>query len=443
MSLKNNNRRNFLKNSTLGLLGISVSPGIKTQNIKSLQDLKIKRYRVLGRTGFRVSDFGSGTPYNETVLKALLDAGVNIIDTGETYGNGNNERLIAGVIKNYDRSKIFINSKLYTPDKFESKEDVIKRTNDALERLETGYVDCMMIHSAENSRIIKDEAFHAAMKELKKEGKVRSVGVSCHGNNHLVNPEESMDKILLTAVNDGRFDVIQLAYNFFNADIAERVLKACRKKNIGTEIIKSNPVQLYMMINDSISRYREAGKEPPESTMIFYEKFKIMAEEAKAKFNPDGKMSDEELMTAAMKYVLQNDDAHTVLWAFRSIDEIEAMLPMSGLNADNKDNALLRDYSKAYGHLHCRIGCNECERACPYSLPVNFIMRYNYYYSVKGRQREAMEYYASLPGKRPHEVCGECPGFCEDACPYGVKTRSILAMAENNLMWTNNSTSFT
>jgi hypothetical protein len=60
-------------------------------------------------------------------------------------------------------------------------------------------------------------------------------------------------------------------------------------------------------------------------------------------------------------------------------------------------------------------------------------MRYNYYYSVKGRQKEAMEKYAALPGKKPSEVCGDCPGYCEDACTYNVSTRSILAMAENNL----------
>ncbi len=436
--MKTTNRRNFIRSSAFGMLGLGVTPGITGQHTGPLQELKIKRYRILGRTGFRVSDFGSGTPYNETVLKALLDAGVNFIDTGEVYGNGNNERLIAGVIKNYDRSKIFINTKLYTENKFGSKEEVIKRTHDALDRLETSYVDCMMIHSAENSRIIKDEAFHAAMKQLKKEGKVKSVGVSCHGNNHLVNPDESMDKILLTAVNDGRFDVIQLAYNFFNADIAEKVLKACRRKNIGTEIIKSNPVQLYMMMEDRIARYSEEGKEPPGSTVTFYEKFKVMTEEAKQKFSPDGQMSNEELMTAAMKFVLQNDDAHTVLWAFSNLNEVENMLPMSGMKTTDKDSALLSRYRKTYGHLNCRIGCNMCERACPHNMPVNYIMRYNYYYSVKGRQREAMQNFAGLPGKRPHEVCGSCPGYCEQACPYGVETRAMLAMAENNLLWTGN-----
>ncbi len=433
MSIKKTDRRAFLKNSALGMLGAGALSGNTAFSPVRTSESKIKRHRTLGRTGFRVSDFGSGTPSSEAVLKALLDAGVNIIDTGEQYGNGNNEKMIANVLKDYDRSKIFINSKLYEAKEFKSKEDVIERTNASLERLQTDYIDCMMIHSAESSTIIRDEAFHAGMKQLKKEGKVRSVGVSCHGNNHLVNPEESLETILLTAVNDGRFDVIQLAYNFFNRDKADKVLNACEQKNIGTQIIKSNPVQLYMMMDERINKTKAAGKEPNKYTVQFYEKFKIMAEEAKTFFAKYNIETEKELMDAAMKFVLGNEKAHTVLWAFSNFQDVETMLAMSGTSLENKNITLLEDYTRAYGHLNCRIGCNDCEAACPYHLPVNYIMRYNYYYTVKGRQKEAMEKFAALPGRKPSEVCDDCPGYCEDACTYKVSTRSVLAMAEANL----------
>jgi NADPH-dependent glutamate synthase beta subunit-like oxidoreductase len=62
-------------------------------------------------------------------------------------------------------------------------------------------------------------------------------------------------------------------------------------------------------------------------------------------------------------------------------------------------------------------------------------MRYNYYFEVKNQQRDAMMKYAKLPGKKPHEVCLDCPGYCEDACNYGVKTQTILASAHHNLGW--------
>ncbi len=64
------------------------------------------------------------------------------------------------VLKDYDRRKIFINTKLYAEEGFKSKEEVVRRTREALDRLQTDYVDCVMIHSADNSKIVKDEAFH-------------------------------------------------------------------------------------------------------------------------------------------------------------------------------------------------------------------------------------------------------------------------------------------
>src|SRR6056297_3737710 len=110
MSQKATNRTAFLKNSAFGILGAgSLSSNRYLDQEKNYEELLIKRYRTLGRTGFKVSDFGSGSPSSEAVLKALLDKGVNVIDTGEQYGNGNNERMIAKVLKDYDRSKIFIN----------------------------------------------------------------------------------------------------------------------------------------------------------------------------------------------------------------------------------------------------------------------------------------------------------------------------------------------
>ena len=43
-----------------------------------------------------------------------------------------------------------------------------------------------------------------------------------------------------------------------------------------------------------------------------------------------------------------------------------------------------------------------------------------------------MSLYTELPGSKP-DVCLDCEGHCEDACPYGVMTRGLLTMAHRNL----------
>ena len=430
------NRRNFLKKSSITVVGTGIASQLSFASDAKQphpEETKIKEYRTFGRTGFKVSDISSGNPSNEAVLKALLKKGVNLIDTGEAYGNGSSERLIGTVLKDFDRSKIFINSKLYAEKSFPSKQEVIDRTNKCLERLGTDYVDCMQIHSAENSRIIKDEAFHAGMEQLKKEGKVRHVGVSCHGNSWAYNTEEDLATIMLSAIDDGRFDVLLLAYNFVNAEMAEKILDACEKKNIATIIMKSNPVYIYGLMDERMAGFTKKGEKPDAITQAFYDKYKIMHESALGFFDKYGIKDEKELVTAASKYVLSNPKAHTTVWDFRNFTDLEQMLSLSGQKLTQGDNLALEAYKKQFGNQICRMGCNQCEGVCPHHLPVNTILRYNYYFTVKKQEKRAILNFARLENKKPSEICSNCEGLCEKACPYGVSVRALLASAQQNM----------
>jgi aryl-alcohol dehydrogenase-like predicted oxidoreductase len=430
------NRRHFLKSTSLSALGmglIAPSSAKGVHHLSSYKRAEIKLYRKFGRTGFNVSDISSGDPKSEAVLKALLESGVNLIDTAEVYANGNSERLIGKVIKDFNRNDIFINTKLYINGLNLSRRDIVKKANQCLDRLETEYVDCMQIHSAENTAILKDDGFHAGMEQLKKEGKVRHVGVSCHGNNWAYNTEENLEKILLAAVEDGRFDVILLAYNFINADRAERVLEACDKKNIATIIMKSNPIQVYGLLEDKVAKMEREGKEVDEYTKAFYDKYKIMQENAYTFFKSYGIANEKEVKHAASKYVLSNPLAHTTIWDFRNFDDVIEMMELSGQTLTQADSRILSGYLAHFGTYSCRIGCNDCEKNCPHHLPVSKIMRYNYYFSAKGQEKRAMEKYARLNNVKPSEVCVDCEGQCEKVCSYGVHAKSLLVMAQRNM----------
>lgn len=397
------------------------------------EDIRIREYRQFGKTGFRVSDISSGNPTNEGVLRALLDKGVNLIDTGEAYYNGNSERMVGKVIGDFQRDQLFINTKLYTEKEFPSKKEVLKRAYESLERLQTDYVDCMQIHSVENRKMLKDKNFHAAMKQLIKEGKVHHLGVSCHGANWAIDTEENLETILLEAVRDGRFDVILLAYNFANAPMAEKVLNACAQKNIATIIMKSNPVSLYSSIRPRVEKLLEEGKEVDEYLQKFYDKYQSMTEKAKSFFDRYGIRGEEKLREAASRYVLSNPDAHTTVWNFTRFDEVDQMLRLSGKKLTETDLAFLQEYLDTMGSFTCRIGCHDCTTACPHHIPVHRIMRYNYYFSVKGLEKRAMEKFARLNLPDLKSLCTNCPGYCETACRYGTETTFLLAEASQNL----------
>jgi aryl-alcohol dehydrogenase-like predicted oxidoreductase len=207
-------RRTFIKHTSMGAMA---GPLLVNQGQNAANSGKPSlAYKTLGRTGFQVTDIAVGYPSGESVLRAALKSGLNYIDTAQQYGNGNHERMVGKVIKDFDRKELFIATKIYEPEKYKSREDLVDRARKALERLQTDYVDCLMLHSAENTRILKDEAFHSAMDQLKAEGRVKSVGVSCHGSAWYLPPEEDLETVLMAAVNDGRFDVFLMTYNFVN-----------------------------------------------------------------------------------------------------------------------------------------------------------------------------------------------------------------------------------
>ncbi|MFC2080778.1 aldo/keto reductase [Bacteroidota bacterium] len=431
---KNFNRRAFLKNSSMGAMATPFLLNSKENEEDPGASMpEIRSFKTLGRTGFQVSDIAIGAPPSESVLKAALQAGMNYIDTAEQYGNGNNEKLIGKVIKDFDRKKIFISTKIYEEGGYKSQQDVVERIRKAVERLESEYVDCVMLHGAENRQILKDEAFHGAMDQLKAEGRVKYVGVSCHGSAWYLPPEEDLETVLLSAVDDGRFDVFLMTYNFVNREKAERVLSACAEKMVGTTIMKSNPMITFKAINGLVSRMEEEGEPVNDTLLAWQNRLLEETEQAKRLFSSLGYSDeDEELVKAAISFVISNPDANSVCLPFKNIQDVEKWVPLSGKPLSGEQISLLQNYRKHFGMLNCRFGCRECAGACPKKIQVSTIMRYNYYFQNKGQEKYAMGKYATLEGYKA-EACRDCPGYCQDACPYGVMAKPMLAMAHENL----------
>lgn len=428
------NRRRFLRNSSLGILAAGTLGNHIVGSPAGISQMKeIKGYREFGRTGFKVSDISCGSIREENIVRALLDRGVNLLETSESYNNGNHERTLARIIKDYDRSKLFIVTKIhYNTGPMDSKSEIIKRCNASLERLGTDYIDGYMIHSALSTEAVRNRHFHSAIKELKNEGKVRFTGVSCHGSSYFDNPEESMEQILGAAIDDGRFDFVEMIYNFFEPDMGARILDKCAENNIGTMIMKSNPVYIFEVVKDIVEKAKEEGAQVSERRLQYYEKYGKQAETAQKFFADFGIEGAEKIRKAALQFVLSNKNVHTIPTAIATMDDINMHLGVSGTTLEATASADLKEFDRITGFMNCRIGCDICESSCPYNMPVNTILRYNYYYMAKKKEKYAMKLYTELPGEKP-DLCTDCEAYCENACPHGVMARGLLAMAHKNL----------
>lgn len=102
-------------------------------------------------------------------VTAALNSGVRLIDTAHAYGN---ETEIGEAIRNSDipREEIFVITKLY-PDQFSDPEAAI---DEALEKLDIGYIDMMLLHHPGTG----DVEAYKAMEQAVADGTIRSVGLS-------------------------------------------------------------------------------------------------------------------------------------------------------------------------------------------------------------------------------------------------------------------------
>jgi predicted aldo/keto reductase-like oxidoreductase len=425
-------RRDFIRASALGLAagGMSSSLSAREQNIPdSKSGLRIKEYRTLGRTGFKVSDLATGSIQDESLLGTMLEHGVNYIDTAESYPG--HHRIVSSAIKDRDRKSLFITSKMEPRGEI-TTEDFLKRARKALRELDVEYLDCMMMHCPDKAETVGLVGFHEAMGRLKSEGLLRFVGISHHGSFWLQDPEQSMDQILLAAVEDGRFDVMLLAYNFLQMDRGEKVLEACKEKNIGTVLMKTNPISKYYLVKSRVEQMEKEGKEVNPLYREGLVRYKDKLDKAEGFIQKYGLKNPDEIGDAAVRFVLGNPHVNSVCCSLKNFDEMERTLKLSGTRLNEGESAKLAAYREGCADLYCRHACGICEPNCPRGVPVNTIMRYQHYFVAQGREREAMGNYAAVPGVNA-KGCSQCQGFCESACPHGVPIQGMLCLAHEML----------
>ena len=403
---------------------------------------KIKEYRRLGRTGYKVSDIslGGGPLSNANVLRAALEAGINYVDTAEHYENGGSERTIGEVLQTQDRKSLFITTKLNLSfRKAATKADIRDRFMKCLERMKTDYADCLMIHMCTLAQV-KFELYHELIGELKAEGKVRFSGLSNHGADLSLfgRLDDPMDQVVLAAAEDGRFDIMLFVYNFLQREAGEKILKACAAKDVGVTLMKSDPGLIVASEREALdsveARYKKDGKAVPEAVKKLSLKAAERAAVTEDFLKKHGLAGEQKTRDAAIKFCLNNPGVHAVCPSINSFEALEAFVSLSGQKLDLADAAVLDDCREAYGSSYCRHACGLCESSCPRGVPVNTIMRCEYYFAARGREKEAMGLYSSLAGGGLDAAgCAGCAGYCEAACPYGVPIQGKLLLAHEDL----------
>ncbi|GIQ70954.1 aldo/keto reductase [Xylanibacillus composti] len=201
------------------------------------------KYRRLGSTDLQVSVIGVGTwqfggewglTYSDQEAAAVLDAakeaGINLIDTAECYGDHTSERFIGQWLRSQKREDWVIATKFGHKfhDQFDrtnhwSAEEVLSQLEDSLRSLQTDYVDLYQFHSGPDEMFDNDELWTMLDKQVQA-GKIRNLGISI-GSNQNIHQTDAATKVNAKA--------IQVVYNRLERQPEAEVFPSCIHQDLG------------------------------------------------------------------------------------------------------------------------------------------------------------------------------------------------------------------
>ncbi len=199
-------------------------------------------YRPLGRSGVKVAPLGLGTgnfadptPEDESarIIHCALDAGINLIDTGNSYSDGESERFIGRALASSGRrhevilaTKAFYKVGAGPNDEDLTRLHLIRACEDSLRRLQTDYIDLYQMHRP--SPTVPVEETLSALTDLVQQGKVRYIGSSVHP------AWKIMEAIMASEIKGyARFVCEQPPYNLLDRRVENEIVPMCQAYDLG------------------------------------------------------------------------------------------------------------------------------------------------------------------------------------------------------------------
>ena len=380
-------RRNFLAASlalpAAGLASTTSSPTPSALAPQQAAPTPAKvTYRVLGKTGLKVSTVGYGCMITSdpTVIARAVDMGINYFDTSRGYQSGQNERMV-GAALGAKRKDIFISTKCDQ----RTGAGILGEIDTSLKELNTDHVDVWLLHGKDTPELISDELVEAQRK-AKQQGKVRFIGMSTHALPTVV------DRVI-----EAKLEVVQAQYNFTSAAEWGPALDKLRQAGIGVVAMK-------VMAKVGRGRGRGAAQEPPPPARP-------------ANFAP-----------AALKWAIKNPVIATTVPSMTDIDQLEQNFAVMAQPFTDADQKILTARLEEISPYFCRM-CGQCAGQCPQGLPVADMVRFVMYADGYGQFPLGREHFQRMSAEQQAVRCDQCP-TCVVQCPHGVTVAERMMRAQ-------------
>ena len=373
-------------------------------------------YRMLGRTGLRVSEIGLGAEWLERhsrsevveIVRYCGEQGINILDC---WMPGPEIRSALGEAIRGDRSRWIIQGHLgstWQGGQYVRSRDMAKvreAFSDLLDRFDTDYIDLGMIHFVDEigefHRIMEGE-FYGYAASLKQEGTIRHIGMSTH------NPQ-----VAKAAAESGRIEML-----LFSVNPAFDMLPASEDMN---DYFKDE-------------YYRNAGGITPERAELYRVCEQNGVGITVMKGYAGGRLLDARTSpfgtaltpVQCIHYALTRPAVASILTGFDSKEHVDAAMAYETASEEEKDYATVLANAPAHAYSGECTYCGHCA-PCPAGIDIAMVNKLYDLASMHGDVPPTLrEHYRALSANG--DDCIGC-GSCEKRCPFGVHIMERMASA--------------
>lgn len=374
------------------------------------------KYRMLGKTGLSVSEIGLGAEWLERhtaqEVKAIIDhceaTGINILDCWMSEPNvrsnigaaisGKREHwVIQGHIGSTWQNGQYVRTR--------QMDKVREAFQDLLARLHTEYIDLGMIHFVDEiqefHRIMEGE-FLEYVRQLKKDGVIRHIGMSTHNPQVAkLAAQSGMIEMILFSINPA-FDLLPASENmedYFQDQYDESLQGINPEREELYKICEKNQVGITVMKGYAGGRLFSAQTSPFHVALT---------------------------PVQCIHYALTRPAVASIMVGYDSIDHVDAAVAYETATDEEKDYASVLAKAPRHAYYGQCTYCGHCA-PCPVGIDIAMV---NKLYDLAVMQDE-------IPGTlRAHynqlsanaKDCIGCKG-CETRCPFGVAVASRMEKA--------------
>lgn len=317
------------------------------------------RYRNLGSTGLKVSEFCLGTfnfgnqvgaADSISIIGRALASGVNFLDTSDGYIKGISEKIVGKALKGTRQDVVLATKVAFVTgpganDRGLSRRHIMQAIEGSLRRLQTDYIDLYYAHVPDYGTPIEETL--RAFDDLVHQGKVRYIACSNFFSWQLCKSLWVSD-----VRNLARFECVESPYNLLYRDIEDELLPLCSSEKVGVCVY--NPLAAGMLTG----KY-DPDKPPPAGTRftmtslmsnnrpkgeVYRERYWSAANfEAIARLRTVAEEHGRNLTQFALAWILSNPSITSIICGVSSLEHVDENLQGAGVSLTAEEIAVCDD----------------------------------------------------------------------------------------------------